>query len=217
MSDPLNDGEDFWIFGYGSLIWKPPPTFARRVPCYIERGYIRRFWQGGDPQKATFGHSLPWVPEDHRGTPEAPGRVVTLIAHETDEPVWGAAYLIAPAEVERIKAYLDLREINGYTIHRHPVYHNLSRKESEGVPNPIPAIVYIGTPDNPQFVGPPESTHALAQHILNSRGPSGENKEYLYNLYTALEQLAPEAHDSHITELAKTAAEIEGKPLKDSN
>ncbi|KAK6348453.1 hypothetical protein TWF718_006246 [Orbilia javanica] len=45
MSDPLNDGEDFWIFGYGSLIWKPPPTFARRVPCYIERGYIRRFWQ----------------------------------------------------------------------------------------------------------------------------------------------------------------------------
>ncbi|KAK6348452.1 hypothetical protein TWF718_006245 [Orbilia javanica] len=170
--------------------------------------------------------------EDHRGTPEAPGRVVTLIAHETDEPVWGAAYLIAPAEVsgnplaqnlrtssgvERIKAYLDLREINGYTIHRHPVYHNLPREESEGVPNPIPAIVYIGTPDNPQFVGPPESTDALAQHILNSRGPSGENKEYLYNLYTALEQLAPEAHDSHITELAKTAAEIEGKPLKDPN
>ncbi|KAF3120877.1 hypothetical protein TWF594_003499 [Orbilia oligospora] len=186
MSNPLNDGEDFWIFGYGSLIWKPPPTFD-------------------------FGS------EDHRGTPEAPGRVVTLIAHETDEPVWGAAYLIAPAEVERIKAYLDLREINGYTIHRHPVYHNLPREESEDVPNPISAIVYIGTPDNPQFVGPPESIHALAQHILNSRGPSGENKEYLYNLYTALEQLAPEAHDSHITELANTAAEIEGRLLKDPN
>ncbi|KAF3933911.1 hypothetical protein ABW19_dt0205116 [Dactylella cylindrospora] len=162
--------------------------------------------------------------EDHRGTPEAPGRVVTLIEHDTEEPVWGAAYLIAPAEVseqlvapkivpkevERIKSYLDLREINGYTIHRHPVHHNLPEVEADGVPNPIQAILYIGTPDNPQFVGPPPSTRALAQHILDSRGPSGENKEYLYNLHTALEQLAPEAHDPHISELAKTAAGIEG-------
>ncbi|EWC46328.1 hypothetical protein DRE_04499 [Drechslerella stenobrocha 248] len=169
MSDPLNNGQDFWIFGYG---------------------------------------------EDHRGTPEAPGRVVTLVEQETSEPVWGAAYLIAPPEVERIKAYLDLREINGYTIHRHPVHHNLSKEESTGLPNPIPAILYIGTPDNPQFVGPPKSTRALAQHILDSRGPSGENKEYLYNLYTALEQLAPDAHDSHVSELATTAAEIEGVSLK---
>ncbi|KAK6544003.1 hypothetical protein TWF694_000717 [Orbilia ellipsospora] len=168
MNDPLNNSEDFWIFGYG---------------------------------------------EDHRGTPEAPGRVVTLIEHPTEEPVWGAAYLIAPSEVERIKQYLDLREINGYSIHRHPVYHNLADRESEGIPNPIPAILYIGTPDNPQFVGPAESTTALAQHILNSRGPSGENKEYLYNLHTALEQLAPEAHDPHISELARAAAEIEGIPL----
>ncbi|EPS42985.1 hypothetical protein H072_3030 [Dactylellina haptotyla CBS 200.50] len=168
MNDPLDNGEAFWIFGYG---------------------------------------------EDHRGTPEAPGRVVTLIEQETDEPVWGAAYLIAPSEVERIKAYLDLREINGYTIHRHPVYHNSRTSESEDIPNPITAILYIGTPDNPQFVGPPESTSALAQHILDSRGPSGENKEYLYNLYTALEQLAPEAHDSHISELAKAAAKIEGVSL----
>ncbi|KAK6517781.1 hypothetical protein TWF506_004961 [Arthrobotrys conoides] len=199
MSDPLNDGEDFWIFGYGSLIWKPPPTFARRVPCYIERGYIRRFWQRGP----SWDTRSSWSRCHSDSTRDGRARMGCSISHRT--------------RGERIKAYLDLREINGYTIHRHPVYHNLPREKSEDVPNPISAIVYIGTPDNPQFVGPPESTHALAQHILNSRGPSGENKEYLYNLYTALEQLAPEAHDSHITELAKTAAEIEGRPLKDPN
>lgn len=111
--------------------------------------------------------------------------------------------------MERIKQYLDLREINGYTIHRHPVYHNLAQEEANGVPNPISAILYIGTPDNPQFVGAPTSTKALAQHIINSRGPSGENKEYLYNLHVALEQLAPEAHDLHVSELATAAVELE--------
>jgi len=134
-----------------------------------------------------------------------------LIEHETDEPVWGAAYLIAPAEVESIKSYLDLREINGYTLHRHPVYHNLPNELAQGLPNPISAILYIATPDNPQYVGPPVTTLALGQHILNSRGPSGENNEYLYNLNIALEDLAPEAHDSHVSELARVVAELERK------
>ncbi|KAH0143236.1 hypothetical protein KCU67_g13653, partial [Aureobasidium melanogenum] len=81
--------EDLWLFGYGSLIWKPPPHFVPdlRVPGYVE-GYVRRFWQAS---------------EDHRGTPEAPGRVVTLIDRShwntltdqhSDAPLktWGAAY-----------------------------------------------------------------------------------------------------------------------------
>ncbi|KAK9657798.1 hypothetical protein V6Z96_002046 [Aspergillus fumigatus] len=35
---------DLWVFGYGSLIWKPPPHYDQRVPGYID-GYVRRFWQ----------------------------------------------------------------------------------------------------------------------------------------------------------------------------
>ncbi|CAG8030661.1 unnamed protein product [Penicillium nalgiovense] len=35
---------DLWVFGYGSLIWKPPPHYDQRVPGYIS-GYVRRFWQ----------------------------------------------------------------------------------------------------------------------------------------------------------------------------
>ncbi|KAI9869620.1 MAG: hypothetical protein M1830_005285, partial [Pleopsidium flavum] len=95
--------EEFWLFGYGSLIWKPPPHYDRRVPGYIE-GYVRRFWQAS---------------EDHRGTPEAPGRVVTLIERlfwntlvdhhaTTEDRVWGTAYRIEASKVSEVQAYLDI-------------------------------------------------------------------------------------------------------------
>ena len=50
---------------------------------------------------------------------------------------------------------------------------------------------------------------ALARKILESTGPSGENKEYLYNLETALLGLSKESEDAHVSDLVRRCREIE--------
>jgi glutathione-specific gamma-glutamylcyclotransferase len=86
----------------------------------------------------------------------------------------GVVYRIEESYAEEVKAYLDHREINGYSVHHMPVYaHVLDEK-----PIVQRAVVYIGTVENPAYVGPMGSIEALAHHIYKSRGPSGENKEY---------------------------------------
>jgi cation transport protein ChaC len=72
-------------------------------------------------------------------------------------------------------------------------------------------LVYIGMPDNPQFVGVQEP-QALAEHIYRSKGPSGENKEYLYMLDEALLGLSPDSGDKHIHDLAARVRRIETDP-----
>lgn len=74
----------------------------------------------------------------------------------------------------------------------------------------IKCLVYIGLPDNPQFLGP-QDPQALAEHIVKSRGPSGENKDYLYELEAALNNLSPESEDEHISDLAKRCRAVEAR------
>ncbi|MBE3050053.1 gamma-glutamylcyclotransferase [Candidatus Bathyarchaeota archaeon] len=153
------------------------------------------------------------VSEDHRGTPEAPGRVVTLIerayweslgdTHQSaPDRVWGVAYRIKRDKVPEVRDYLDIREINGYSIQYTPFH------PADGAPT-IQTLVYIGTPENPQFVGV-QDPQALAQHISRSHGPSGPNPDYLFGLETALNELGDEARDDHIHDLSNRARSILG-------
>ena len=198
-----------------------------RVPGYIH-GFVRRFWQSSN---------------DHRGTPQAPGRVVTLITHQFWQSLtppdvhpqpasgrtWGVAYRIKRDKVEEVKDYLDLREQNGYTVDVVPftVAERSTAADSDAseeeeqlqqqLPPPntvIPCVVYIGTPENEAFVGPVQTPEQLAAHILASKGPSGENKEYLYKLHDALIELSPDAHDHHIQDLVRIANQLEAKELE---
>jgi cation transport regulator ChaC len=92
------DGEPLWIFGYGSLVWRPAFAHVERRAGYV-RGFRRRFWQGSS---------------DHRGVPHAPGRVVTLLPGEPDERCFGTAYRVAPGREAEVLDKLDVRERGGY-------------------------------------------------------------------------------------------------------
>jgi cation transport regulator ChaC len=145
--------------------------------------------------------------------------VVTLIersywAQLTDhhdsapERVWGVAYRIVPERVAEVKDYLDIREINGYTIHYTP-FHPAPGLNPTTLPSRVPmrTLVYIGTPENDQFVGP-EDPQKLVDVIYRSHGPSGPNPDYLFGLEKALDELSPESGDEHVTDLSNRLREI---------
>ena len=122
--------------------------------------------------------------------------------------VWGVAYRIPVAKIAEVRDYLDLREINGYTIDHTPFYPADITLSPESAFSTIHCIVYIGTPDNPQFVGP-QDPQALAKLIARNVGPSGPNKEYLFMLERALDELCPDSGDAHVKDLADRVRALE--------
>lgn len=105
------------------------------------------------------------------------------------------AYHIIPERVQEVQEYLDIREINGYSIQYTP-FHPADATR----PN-IHCLVYIGMPDNPQFLGALQPGD-VAKKINDSVGPSGENRDYLLELEGALKELSPDSGDEHVTDLA---------------
>jgi cation transport protein ChaC len=164
-------GRPAWVFGYGSLIYKVDFPFLRREAASIT-GWQRRFWQGS---------------HDHRGTPEQPGRVVTLMP-SPGVICRGVAYLVE----HRVFDHLDHRERNGYR--RHDVEICL---QTGGTP--VPGVLYVARPDNPAFLGE-APLDEIARNIAVAHGPSGSNRDYLLQLAAALEQLGDP--DPHVHELA---------------
>ncbi|GLI76901.1 hypothetical protein PoHVEF18_005179 [Penicillium ochrochloron] len=175
---------------------------------------------------------------DHRGTPEQPGRVVTVIERgfwETlDDPlaslesesastgkVWGAAYHIPSSHAEEVHDYLDEREIDGYSVRFTPFHPTTGPsddpQENANHATPITCMVYIGQPTNPQFLREPErrAPQDVARVISAGYGQSGKNTEYLYLLEKALEGLGLGTADVHVTDLVKRVRAIEAAGLAD--
>jgi len=70
------------------------------------------------------------------------------------------------------------------------------------------AECYVGRNDNSSFIGS-EPLGELADTIWHAIGPSGYNKDYVYDLSAAVRALAPEAHDSHLFALEARLRELD--------
>ena len=165
----------FWIFGYGSLIWRPDFSFIKSTVGFI-KGWRRVFWQGST---------------DHRGTPGAPGRVVTMVPDEREICV-GMAYNIAPERYAETIDLLDYREKGGYQLEFLPVVFENNEE--------VFASVYIATPDNCEFLGE-AAPEEIARQISSACGPSGSNDEYVIKLARALRKIG--ANDPHVFEVER--------------
>ncbi len=141
-------------------------AFLERMPASID-GWERRFWQGS---------------HDHRGTPENPGRVVTLLPAE-GRTCAGMAYCID----ESVFEHLDHREKNGYQRR------DTGMQLADG--RHVLGTVYVADQHNHAYMGEAPLVE-LAELIAGSHGPSGSNRDYLLRLAEALRELTIE--DEHV-------------------
>ena len=129
LSDADASDGALWLFGYGSLIWRPGFAFVESRPAHV-RGWARRFWQGS---------------HDHRGVPGAPGRVVTLVPEAGSRcrgMAWRVAAELAATTLER----LDHREQDGYARE------DLSLHLDDG--RVVDGVTWVAPAANPSWLGP---------------------------------------------------------------
>ena len=170
-----------WVFAYGSLIFRPGFDFLRQVPASVT-GYARRFWQGSP---------------DHRGTPENPGRVVTLVAGQALR-CQGVAFLVDDACISDVLAYLDERESGGYE--------RLKLQPVLDTGEVVEAWTWIAPKSNSNFLGD-ALREEMVQQILGARGQSGANRDYVLSLARELAGLGID--DEHVQNLARWIREAD--------
>ncbi len=160
---PSRMGRDFWVFGYGSLMWNPGFPHAEMRPALL-RGYHRRF--------CIWSHN-------YRGTPECPGLVLGL---DRGGSCHGMAFQVGSGESEAVLDYLHEREMS--TRVYHPRLVKLYTPQG-----PVRGLAFVVDRHHVQYTGrlSLEVTAALIADAAGNRGPCAE---YLYNTVQHLEELS---------------------------
>ncbi|MBI1179559.1 MAG: gamma-glutamylcyclotransferase [Alphaproteobacteria bacterium] len=158
----MRDEEDLWIFGYGSLMWRPGFAYLDVEPARLY-GFHRAFCV------------YSW---HHRGTRERPGLVLGL---DRGGSCLGRAYRVARGLESEVIAYLDAREMVTavYRPIRHPV-HLPGRT--------VTARAYVVERGHAQYAGK-LSPEEQARWIDGAEGVSGINLDYLASTVAHLDEM----------------------------
>ena len=171
---------EFWVFGYGSLLWKPGFPFLREVHARLD-GYHR----------ALCVHS--WR---HRGTEERPGLVLGLEGGGSCE---GVAFLVAEEHRAETIAYLRERELinNVYLERVLPV--RLLDEDRD-----VRCLTFVVDPTHRQYAAPMPPEDAV-ERILGASGMGGPNRDYVLNTVAKLHEVGID--DPALIEIANRLSE----------
>jgi cation transport protein ChaC len=161
FGERMDDGGDRgWVFGYGSLMWRPGFDYLERRPAVL---HGRR--------RAFCIYSV-----HHRGSPRRPGLVLGLAPGGS---VRGVAYRVADDRWEEVIAYLRDREQPTET------YVQSSAKVRLSAGTTREAVVFLSDVGHPQWAGV-LSLEVQAGLIAGATGLSGRNIDYLRDLVAHL-------------------------------
>ncbi len=171
-----------WVFGYGSLMWRPGFPFVERAPAVL---HGRR--------RAFCIYSV-----HHRGTPQRPGLVLGLAPGGA---VRGVAYRIAEEAWPETYAYLLEREQPTETY----VEARALVRLADG--RRVEATTFLSDVAHPQWAGVLDAERQ-AQLIAGARGLSGRNVDYLSDLVDHLH--AEGIRDRAMEKLMERVVRLEG-------
>ena len=175
---------ELWVFGYGSLMWRPDFEFTERAPAALIGAH----------------RSLCIYSFHHRGTHEHPGLVLGL---DEGGACRGVAFRVAPDKRDATLAYLRERE------QVTEVYVEATRPVSllDGSGREFESLCYVVDRAHPQYAGR-LSTEAQARLVRSAVGGSGTNTDYVLNTVRHLEQAG--IYDAELMALAAHLASEPG-------
>jgi glutathione-specific gamma-glutamylcyclotransferase len=179
ITDP-SSGE-LWVFGYGSLMWRPGFDCLERVEAKLIGAH-----------RALCVYSFV-----HRGTPERPGLVLGL---DRGGACRGIGFRIAAANRAATVTYLRSRE-QVTMVYRESIRRIWLASDPE---RSVPALCYMVDRGHAQYAG--RLTHDQQLHLVRqAHGQSGANRDYVIDAVAALEALNIRESELHLL-----AAQLKG-------
>lgn len=168
---------DLWIFGYGSLMWRPGFSYVEAQPARLYGEH-----------RALCIYSFV-----HRGTPQKPGLVLGL---DQGGSCRGVAFRVAAADSGTTVEYLRERELVTH------VYREVERqlRLEDGSERSVRCLAYVVDRTHEQYAGRLDPEAVLA-HVRESEGVSGRNRDYVIATSRHLEQVG--VHDPLLAWLAR--------------
>jgi glutathione-specific gamma-glutamylcyclotransferase len=162
-SQPEPSAEDLWVFGYGSLMWRPGFEFTDQFPARLIGEH-----------RALCVYSF-----DHRGTPEKPGLVLGL---DRGGACRGVAFRV---EAKRRRDTVDYLRSREQTTN---VYREVTRSvwlENEARQR-VSALAYVVDRGHIQYAGRLSLADQL-RYVRQGHGRSGNNRDYVLSTVKSIE------------------------------